>query len=395
MTAEYYVWLQEVLGYGSDAVGRILSVYKTAKAFYLADDFEKIKRCRLNKSQIAKLHSVPRRKIFSILNECADSGINIITPEDKEYPKRLLNIPDPPAVLYVKGELPDVEKHPCITIVGPRDISEYGQRCAYIIANTLASCGFIVVSGGAVGGDKSAHLGAMESGAPTIAVLGSGINSDYLMVNADLRMNIAENGCLISEYPPSMSPFKGAFPRRNRILSGISNGVVVIEGDLKSGTLNTARHANDQGRDVFVIPGSPALPQYEGSNHLIADGAKPLLNINSIIEEYVQLYSGVIHLPKDNISMPKAEMKISESNVKAKLLVDTEEKKEPKTIDTSCLSGSARLVYKTAKNFGKESFTADDVVEFGGFEIGSVLSALTELEIFGIIKACPGGSFML
>lgn len=395
MTAEYYIWLQEVLGYGSETFGRVLAKYKTAKAFYLADDSEKIAKCRLNKSQIARLHSVPRKKVFKILNECAETGINIITPEDERYPQKLLNIPDPPAALYVKGTLPDMERKPCITIVGPRKISDYGIRCAYVIANTLASCGFIVISGGAVGGDKSAHKGALDAGAPTVAVLGSGINDDYLKCNADLRETIAQNGCLISEYPPSASPFKGAFPRRNRILSGLANGVVVIEGDLKSGTLNTARHANDQSKDVFVIPGSPALPQYEGSNRLIADGAKPLLSINDIIEEYVGLYSGVIHAPKDRIPMPAIEVdnnKVSDKKVEVK---EPSEHLPKQLVDLSMLSDSAKQVYLVVKDKMDVTFTSDDIAEVGKIDIGAVLGALTELEIFGIIKAHPGGMFSL
>lgn len=407
MTAEYYIWLQEVLGYASETVGRVLNYYGTAKAFYLADDTEKIAKCRLSKAQAAMLHSVPRKKVFEILNECAKSGINIITPEAAEYPKRLLNIPDPPAVLYVKGTLPDTEKQPFISIVGPRKISDYGMRCAYVISNTLASCGFVVVSGGAVGGDKSAHLGAIDAGVPTVAVLGSGINSDYLKCNADLRERISQNGCLITEYPPSASPFKGAFPRRNRILSGISNGVVVIEGDLKSGTLNTARHANDQGRDVFVIPGSPALPQYEGSNRLIADGAKPLLSINDIIEEYVYLYPEAIHAPKDRIPMPSAE-----DSAKVALSDEPTPPKTPKTpktqnkentvkkerpqVDKALLSESARQVFDAVEALKTNNgFTADDIAELGGLDIGAVLGGLTELEILGAITAQPGGRFTL
>lgn len=395
MTAEYYIWLQEALGYASDAVGRVLAAYKTAKAFYLADDAEKIRRCRLSPRQAARLHTVPRKNVYKILNECRGSGINIITPEDYAYPKKLLNIENPPAVLYIKGELPDTEAKPLITIVGPRKISDYGMHCAYVIANTLASCGFVVVSGGALGGDKSAHMGALEAGEPTVAVLGSGIGSDYLKPNAELRERISECGCLLSEYPPFLPPFNGAFPARNRILSGISDGVVVIEGALKSGTLSTASHASDQGRDVFVIPGSPSLPQYEGSNRLIADGARPLLSINDIIDEYAAIYPNAIHAPNERIPMPKeTDTEKHIDAVEAKVVSKPQKTVEP-TVYTSMLSDTARCVYTVISQLKREAFTADDITEVGNIDIGVVLGALTELEILGVITACPGGRFVL
>ena len=187
MRAEYYIWLQLCLGFATETVGRVLAVYKTAKAFHDAPDSEKIKKCRLSKRQIERLHSIPRKEVFNILNECKRTGINIITPEDEQYPNRLFNIPDLPAVIYVKGELPPMEESPVISIVGPRKVSQYGEKCAYVISNTLASCGFTIVSGGAIGGDTAAHLGALEANSKTVAVLGCGINADYLRVNADLR----------------------------------------------------------------------------------------------------------------------------------------------------------------------------------------------------------------
>lgn len=394
MTAEYYIWLQLCLGFATETVSRVLAVYGTAKEFYNAPDSEKIKKCRLNKRQIARLHAIPRKEVFKILNDCKSTGINIITPEDSEYPKRLLNIPDLPAVLYVKGKLPSMEQSPVISVVGPRRVSQYGEKCAYIISNTLASCGFTIVSGGAVGGDTASHLGALEAGAKTVAVLGCGINADYLRVNADLRERISQNGCLVSEYPPSMGVTRGAFQQRNRILSGLSDGVVVVEGSKKSGTLITARCAVEQGRDVFVIPGSPSLPQYEGSNGLLNEGAKPLLNINSIIEEYTFKYQSAIHSPNSVIPMPSSEPE----TVKAQDTIPDVNSSftEPKTeIDTSMLSLNAKSVVEVVEKLKISEFTVDDIVEHGDLSVNEVLSAVTELEIFGVLKAVAGGRFSL
>lgn len=393
MSVEYWIWLQVVLGYGSSAVGRVISQYGTAENFYKAPDSEKIVRCRLSKSQTARLHSVTRKEIAKIIKDSAKSGINIITPEDSVYPERLLNITDPPAVLYVKGSRYDFNGNPAVAIVGPRKISDYGAGCGRVIANTLASCGFTVVSGGAVGGDSAAHNGAMEAGGYTIGVLGCGIEYDYLKVNAGLRENITHNGCLVSEYPPYEKVIRGSFPKRNRIISGLSNAVVVLEGNAESGALITARHALEQGRDVFVIPGSPTLPQYEGSNRLIADGARPLLNVNDIINEYISLYPDKIHSPVNKAVAPKTE----KPQRAEKVTYETTEfgdKRATANPDTSMLSEQAVAVLNVCKTFSG-NFTPDDAVENTELSAGTVLGAVTELEICGFIEALPGGRYRL
>lgn len=401
MTAEYYVWLQQVLGFGSEAMSRVLSVYGTAKAFWEAPDSEKIAKCRLSKVQAERLHKISRRKVYSILNESIKSGINIITPEDELYPIRLRNIPDPPAVLYVKGEMFNIDNLPVISIVGPRKISFYGERCAYVVANTLSSAGFTVVSGGAVGGDKAAHIGALDAGGKTIAVLGAGINSDYLKTNADLRERIAENGCLITEYPTSTDVTKGTFQQRNRILSGLADGVIVIEGGERSGTLITARHAAEQGRDVFVVPGSPSLPQYAGSNRLLSDGAKPLLNINDVISEYALKYPCLIRVSIERSKMPSYsdDETVSVVSKQTKMQGDDNSCSSATPpideVDLSQLSDSARNVYEAIGKLQMPEFTADDIVDSTAMDVGDVLGSFTELEIFGMVVTLPGGRFKL
>lgn len=393
MAAEYWIWLQAVLGYGNSAAGRVISQYGTAENFYKAPDSEKIVRCRLSKSQTARLHSVPRKEIAKIIKDSAKSGISIITPEDAVYPERLLNITDPPAVLYVKGSRYDFNGNPAVAIVGPRKISDYGAGCGRVIANTLVSCGFTVVSGGAVGGDSAAHNGAIEAGGYTIGVLGCGIETDYLKVNAKLRENITHYGCLVSEYPPYAKVTRGSFPKRNRIISGLSNAVVVLEGNAESGTLITARHALEQGRDVFVIPGSPTLPQYEGSNRLIVDGARPLLNVNDIINEYISLYPDKIHSPECNIPVYKNQ----KPHYTERVTYETTEFGEQRAVakpDTSMLSEQATAVLKVFETFS-DSFTPDDAVESTELSAGTVLGAVTELEICGFIEALPGGRYRL
>lgn len=392
MTAEYWVWLSLVLGNATDVVHNVVKVYGDAKAFYLADDKEKIAKCRLSKVQAERLHKVSRKTVYNILKDSAENDIRIVTPLDSEYPSKLWSIADPPCVLYIKGQRLELDDKPTVAIIGPRKVSDFGSVSANTIANSLASCGFIIVSGGAIGGDSAAHIGAIDAGGKTVGVLGGGILSGYLEANADLRNRIAENGCLISEDPPFEKVKRGTFPKRNRIISGISNGVAVIEGSLKSGTMLTARHANEQGRDVFVIPGSPSLPQYEGSNRLLRDGAKPLLEISDIINEYLYIYPKAIHKPKTSKSIPKPQ-DIPKQAVKTSEKAEETPKAEPRSVDLEMLSPNAKVVYNAVIELQNNPFYADDVIDKSGIDAGGVLASMTELEIFGLVSSVPGGMY--
>ena len=405
MSAEYWIWLSLVLGTSCDKIGSVLELYGDAKSFYEADDKTKIEACSLSPAQAKRLHTIPRRQIHNIINDCESSGVRIVSIRDYEYPDKLFSIPDPPVVLYIKGKPLSVDGRLSIAVVGPRKISSYGADVAHVISGTLASCGAVIVSGGAIGGDSAAHNGAMQSGGYTVGVLGAGVNSGYLKQNEELRERIVQNGCLVSEYPPSQPATRGSFPRRNRIMSGLCDGVVVVEGGIKSGTLITARHAAEQGRDVFVIPGSPSVPQYEGSNRLIVDGARPLLSVCDIINEYAYTYKDTLHVlesdpglqsdhgsnnevnPDNNTKKPKAETEGVEPEPKAAL--------KPPT-DLSILSQRAAELYKTvADRLPDGEFSADDAAELTGSDISEIFSDVTELEIAGLAKAGFGGRYKI
>jgi DNA processing protein len=392
---EYWVWLSEVLGSHTAPIKKILEIYGDAKSFYDADDNKKAKLCGLTKSQFERLHKISRKKIFDIINDCKEYKIRIALPNGEEYPERLLGIPDPPVVLYIKGKKLLLDGVPSIAIVGPRKISDYGKKSAYVIAGTLASCGMTVVSGGAIGGDSHAHRGAIESGGFTVGVLGGGIECGYLKSNEQLRNSIVENGCLVSEFSPKTPVTKGSFPRRNRIVSGLSDGVVVIEGGKKSGTLITARHASEQGKDVFVIPGNPSLAEYEGSNRLMVDGAKPLLNINDIIDEYLYIYPDKLHNPTQNVKVPQdyTEQPTEKPKGHSKTVKPVEKTK--KTIDLSMLTENAGNVLKAVKNENITEFTVDDVMACTNLSVGEIFAAITELEIMGAVAVIPGGRYKL
>jgi DNA processing protein len=215
-------------------------------------------------------------------------GNHVITLADSEYPKTLLEIADPPLVLYAKGRVELLNK-PALAIVGSRNASADGCANAQRFAEALSRAGLCVVSGLALGIDAAAHEGALLGEASTIAVIGTGADIVYPARNRALAHRIAEQGCLLSEYPLGMPAVASNFPRRNRLISGLAHGVLVVEAAAQSGSLITARMALEQGRDVFAIPGSIHSPLAKGCHQLIRQGAKLVQSAQDILEDYVQL----------------------------------------------------------------------------------------------------------
>ncbi len=321
-----------------------------------------------------KLSAVKASKIRKIISDCFENEIKIITINDSIFPDRLRNISVPPLVLYIKGEIPKIDEEPLFCIVGPRDVSQFGAKAAYSLARRLSRAGMIIVSGGAVGTDSYAHQGALNCGGKTIAVLACGICYNYLQKNASMREQIAKSYCLISEHPPFAPTSKFCFPIRNRLMAGISVGTAVIEAGKKSGALITAKHANDQGKEVFVIPGNPTFPQYAGSNELLRDGALPLIDASDVFNQYLPRFPQKINL--ENAFKEEGKSKKS--------------KKFVKKSDIS-LSKEAKIVYN---NLNKQKFTADDLLSLS-ISDDALLSALTELEMEHYIRALPGGLYEL
>jgi DNA processing protein len=210
--------------------------------------------------------------------------VQVVTWVDDHYPAPLRDIADPPPVLYVMGEMPDWSK--AVAMVGMRDASDYGRFVAHKLARELAALGAVIVSGVAAGIDRAAHEGALKvEGGLTVGVLGNGFHHVYPAANRLLYRDLANRGCLMSEYPPDVKPEKGFFPLRNRIISGLSRGVVVVEAKRKSGSLITVDHALEQGRQVFAVPGAFDAPGSEGPHDLIRQGARLTTGVADILEE--------------------------------------------------------------------------------------------------------------
>jgi len=284
-------------------------------------------------------------------------GVKVVTFLDKDYPENLKNIYDPPVVLYVKGDLLPEDKL-AIAIVGSRLASFYGLKTAEKLGFELASHGVTIVSGLARGIDSSAHKGALRAKKRTIAVLGSGLADIYPEENMNLAERISESGALISEFPMTMMPNKGNFPRRNRIISGLSSGVVCVEAAEKSGALITCDYALEQGRDVFAVPGKVDSMTSKGTNRLIKQGAKLAQGVEDILEE----------LNPDNLL--SCQEVSAEGNIldKNESLVYTLLSSDPKHVDDICLES--------------------------GIGLNRIAGILLSLEIKKFAKQLPGKNFV-
>lgn len=247
----------------------------------------------LNKAQIEALKNGPdEKKVGEVLGALEAAEAYALCLDDPAYPAVLRQIEDPPSVLYVKGSLEDFE--PAVAIVGTRSPSHYGKETAFTLARDLSTHGISIVSGLARGIDRQAHLGALDGIAVTVAVLGSGVDTIYPPEHADLSDAIAKKGAVVSEFPPGTKPDARNFPRRNRIISGLSAGVIVIEASLPSGAMITARFAGEQGRLVMAVPGAVTNVRSQGPHHLIRQGATLVQGAQDVIAEIAPQVKGIL-----------------------------------------------------------------------------------------------------
>lgn len=251
-----------------------------------------------------------RDQALCVFSLCEESGIRILYPWELEFPRLLRELPDPPMLLYVRGEFGPSDAL-SIAVVGTRGATQYGRSQAERFARSLARAGLTIVSGLARGIDAAAHQGALEAGGRTIAVLGSGVAEVYPPQHAELGERIAAGGVLVSEMPPGAKPKKGMFPQRNRLISGLSLGTIVIEAAERSGALITARLAGEQGREVFALPGLVSSANSRGCHRLIKDGAHLIQDPEDVLEELGPMVEGVSLAPEETVRHP-AELQLNE-----------------------------------------------------------------------------------
>ena len=337
-----------------------------------------------------------------ILNLCAQKDICILTCREERYPARLKNIEDPPVILYYKGILPDWEECPVISVVGTRKASAYGMQIAHTLSAQVAACGGLVITGGADGIDSAALEGALAAGKPGVAVFGSGVDVIYPKKNTALFDRVLESGCILSEYPPQSAPNAWHFPRRNRILSGISNGVLVVEAPEQSGALNTAEHAFTQGRDVYTVPGNLGVDSCVGSNRLMQRGAFPVITGWDIVRQYETLYPGKVQQVKLPLLQEEKPMQkvASLGRIPGKNPA-LQENDAKKSIDNSKKSTYSVLNERLSRLTEEETSVyallteepqfPDGVMAQSELPAGTVQSLLTKLTLKGLVQNHPGG----
>ena len=396
MNKAYWIWLQQAVGAGA-RTDEILTAFPTARALYESDGMTRRVSGVFTARQIEKLERTKLDDARRILSRCEKGGQTVLTPEDADYPAALRSLTDAPLALYVKGDLSCLRDRLAIAVVGSRRASMYSLDVARRLCRDLSRAGAVIVSGCALGVDSAAHTGAIYGGGKTVGVLGCGIDARYLMQNEALREEVAKHGALVTEYAPGTEARAAHFPLRNRIISGLSSGVLVIEAGEKSGSLITARLAAEQGRDVFGVPGDLTSLDYTGVNRLIRDGAKPVFSARDVLAEYMWVYDDLAleQLEQQPLrpSMPPispGEAKHPETAASEETQQTAEKPLRRKADET--LSPDAKTVYAV---FQGEALYTDDLVRATGFEPNRVFTALTELEIFGYIRMIEGKRYTL
>ena len=410
----HWIWLVTRPGVNDRIKADVLRHFRDPEDVYYADPAAYAGVDGMTEDAALALQDKDLKDAKDILETCENLHISILTFQDAMYPNRLKNIADPPLVLYYKGKLPEFDALPVIAVVGTRDATPYGLKTAKNLGAQISRCGGLVISGLATGIDAMAMRGALSAGKPVVGLMGCGVDVVYPTYNRSLLLDTQRYGCLLSEFPPGTPPYKWNFPKRNRIISGLSCGVVVVEAPKRSGALITASQAAEQGRDVFVIPGNVDVAACAGSNALLRDGAIAVSTGWDILSEYTALFPDVIKkdgLPSLQTLYPDEETAIRAAERPAEKVAQkprflkkngaAESKTDKKPIDNEtkspysekidtedpALTGDERAILALLRDGER---LVDDVIAESGLPSGVVLSTLTLLEVKGMIRRLPG-----
>ena len=428
----YYIWLSSTLSPGSKTAKLVLEHFGDIEKIYNADkkDFEALS---ISGNDLIALGNKNLDKAKHYYKYCSDKNIGILCYDDPYYPERLKIIENPPPMFYYQGKLIQFDDYPCITMVGTRSCSERGFRLAYESGFYMALKGGVVINGLALGIDGACITGALDAGGYAVGILGCGIDRIYPYGNKEIFARLSKTGLILTEFPPFSEPKGTNFPIRNRVMSALSLATVVLEADSKSGAMITARHALQQGRRIFAVPAKPYDKTYSGALELIKDGASVFTEADDVLTEYSMSFPHRINLAK-KMDLPEESLngyvamyfkkdidpdepvnrKFTTTGTKNENRQSTENKtEEVKTIkqdafasestekdtqkpeksgspDFSTLSEAEVKIYNIINEF--KSLTADEIAD-RGIKIDDVLSALTLLEIFGLVRALPGGKY--
>ncbi|MCR5151213.1 MAG: DNA-processing protein DprA [Clostridiales bacterium] len=385
---KYWLWLSQALGAGA-RVDEIVAAYPDPGILYSETRTGRAASGVFTKAQLDRLEKCPLTNAENSINLCKRNNWGILTPMSADYPESLRTLPDMPLALFFDGDAGFINKTVCIGVVGTRNPTPEGVELTRSISFDIASAGITVVSGGAIGIDCASHEGALSAGGKTVCVMGCGLGTRYLVQNEHLRSLISKNGVLLTEYPPFAPAGRTTFPLRNRIISGLSEGLLVVEAGEKSGSLITARYALQQGRDVFAVPGSVLSDAYVGTNRLIKDGARVVTGAGDIIFSLKLRFPDLIgEIPREGAKpVPASENPVfAVTAQKEENKVKTEKAAKKREAPLS-LGEKEKKVYSF---IDCEPVYFDDLCALTGFNAGDVSFAVTVLEIEGLIE-CSGG----
>ena len=393
----YWIWLSCGLGQGASCLD-LVSYYEWNPYEIYGTTFNEIFRLNvLTKKRIEKLKSFPIEKAEEILRASKQNGWEIVTPSSEYYSHNLLTLQDLPLVLFVDGDKTALTSELSVSVVGARKASDYGVSVARALSSAMARVCFTIVSGGALGIDSAAHRGALDENGKTICVLGCGLGTKYLMDNEELRQQIRKNGALVTEFPPFTSASRTTFPLRNRIISGLTLGTIVVEAGERSGSLITARLASEQGRDVFAVPGDLVSSSFLGTNNLIRNGARAVFSPNDILEEYCYKFYDKLNIkerfPDDEI-IRRAQGYLEQKQAE-KIVEKAEASKTPPVVKKTAPSYLTENALKVYEFIGENPVHIDEITIGCNLSTDKILSAITELEIYGLVTQMSGRRYKI
>lgn len=375
-----FIRLSNALGAGYVSL-EMLSTFEDTDDIFRATSDELVSTGAFTRIQAKKVLESKEEQAEKCMLDCEKNGWDIMTFGDDDYPDYLRRISNPPAVLYIWGERAMLNRQPSIGVVGTRKPVSTSIEVAREISAQLVRAGITVISGGALGIDSVAHEGALLAKGKTVAVLGCGLGTPYLRANEALRFEISRSGAVISEFAPFEGASKVSFPIRNRIISGLSRGVLVVEAGEKSGSIITANYAMEQGKDVFAVPGDVVTSHYAGANRLIRLGAKAVSQAEDIIEEYAPFYPDTVG---KYLAERKSALRVKPENPKEKPIIRRELPVH--------FSQEARRVYEFITT---TPTLPGEIAVSCSLSLPKAFTVLTELEIYGYISSCAGGGYIL
>ena len=393
---KYWVWLTTLPGLTNRSKLLLLEHFPSPEDIYYAQPEDLPPVEGLSSSQAALLSDKSTDRAEDVLARCAKGDIFLLTMQDALYPDRLRNIYDPPVLLYGRGRMPLFDEEAAVSVVGTRTCTPYGISAAEELGYQLAKEGAVVVSGLARGIDGASHRGALRAGGFTAAVLGGGVDVVYPAENRRLYEDIAATGVLLSEYPPGTEPKGSHFPVRNRIISGLSLGVLVVEAPEKSGALITANTALEQGRDVFAVPGPINADTSRGCNQLIRDGAGLVMEAWDVLGTYRQRFPQ--KLRPIRAAMPETPRGAEEISPQTPAKPETQQEKAPAmpvldpAKEGAALTDDQKRILRVLP--ADRPLLADEAAVMTELPVRRVLSALTMLEIDGYVRRQGAGSFL-